>query len=178
MRQISILMIALIFFYGSFLFTPNKSHACSCAEASSPSVQLEKKDAVFFGEVMDISSSMFSSGEVTVLFEVDRVWKGVNQTEVKVVTKEQEASCGYNFAVGARYLVYASADGDDWKTGLCEGTKHLNEASGDIRELGYGDKPEEQVNLSLGFSVWSIGIPVFLAIAGMSVFIKKRKKLS
>lgn len=51
------------------------------------------------------------------------------------------AMCGYFFQEGQEYLVYASAEGAQLKTGSCSGTKRLSDARADLAVLGEGETP-------------------------------------
>jgi len=78
-----------------------------------------------------------------VLFKVERVWKGVSGTSVFVTTSPSETSCGYNFKVGNKYLVYAGkAKGQKYlSTGLCSRT---SAAQKDLAALGKGRVPAQK----------------------------------
>jgi hypothetical protein len=78
---------------------------------------------------------------VAVLFEVTNTWKGVNETQVRVYTATNSASCGFNFNLGDEYLVYASGDKSRLITGLCDRTTHISKAAKDLDVLGEGLQP-------------------------------------
>ncbi len=54
-----------------------------------------------------------------------------------VLTASQSATCGYNFKVGATYLIYArDADcGSCFSTHMCTRTRLLEDAAEDLDEL-------------------------------------------
>jgi hypothetical protein len=71
-----------------------------------------------------------------VRFEIEDVWKGTVEESAIVLTPRASAACGYSFAEGEAYLVYANGQGQRLRTGLCSGTKPLSEARADLAILG------------------------------------------
>lgn len=105
--------------------------ACSC-KISSPQEMFDAADAVFVGTATSIEDSnaagpTFSSVDpITVTFDVSEIRKGTVPATARVRTARSSASCGYEFAEGGRYLVYAGVGPDGaWATGLCSGTTGL-----------------------------------------------------
>jgi hypothetical protein len=102
--------------------------ACSC-KLFSPQEMFDRSDVVFVGTATALEDSnaagpTFSSADpITVTFDVSEVRKGTVPASAKVRTARSEISCGYEFAKGGHYLVYAGVDTDGaWVTGLCQGT--------------------------------------------------------
>jgi hypothetical protein len=106
--------------------------------SSGPACQaFWKTDAVFDAIVDDIGRTTgvqaFGAGAVPVddnlvTLTVRQAWKGVEPGRLQVVTSEFSASCGYDFKVGRRYLVFAfknRADGQ-WRVSLCSATHEFN----------------------------------------------------
>lgn len=126
------------------LFWSPVAYACKCAEPEAPSAALASAKAVFQGEVSAIQDS---GHELVVTLQVPRAWKGiVSAEEVKIRTRRDSAACGFPFAVGENYLVYASAlepaqDGASLQVLRCGRTRPLAEAEDDMRELGLGAIP-------------------------------------
>ena len=99
-----------------FVVAPRVAHACSCM-ASGPACQaFWKTDAVFDATVLAITPSgeQYGNGpagplyaEHLVRLQVKQAWKGVQPGELDVVTRGTDAACGYDFKLGARYLVFA-----------------------------------------------------------------------
>lgn len=122
--------------------------ACSCAEIESTEKALETRDAVFSGTVLKIEEPQqrrwiqSSAALMTVTIKVDTVWKGDIGEIATVKTAISGASCGYPFVENKTYLVYASHDGEDWRTILCDRTAPLAEAQEDLTQLGPGKPPE------------------------------------
>ncbi len=92
-----------------------------------------------------------SSDPIGVVFEVDEVWKGINQTQVIVYTSRFPESCGYEFST-TKYLVYANESDGDLRASLCSRTTLLSSAQEDLNELGLGEKPTEVVKIDLNDS--------------------------
>lgn len=95
--------------------------ACSCAMAT-PSEQFENATAVFVGTVNDISADGYDN---IVDFDVSESRKGLNTKSVSVTTRQQGASCGFNFEKDREYIVYAYDDRGGLGTGICNGTSLL-----------------------------------------------------
>lgn len=127
--------------------------ACSCAEAEPLEKAFATRDAVFSGTVVNIEKPkprwiQSSAALVSVTIKVDTVWKGDVGEVATVKTAISGASCGYPFVENKTYLVYASHDGKDWRTILCDRTAPLVEAQEDLAQLGSG-KPPERPSTSL-----------------------------
>lgn len=120
--------------------------ACSCVELT-PSEAFERADSVFVGEVdsFKVRSGIFGQSSIdpaTANFKVNEVWKGPQQARLTVRTMRSEASCGFEFVEGFRYLVYAR----DGQTGLCDRTALVGEARDDPAALGDGWLPGPESN--------------------------------
>ncbi|WP_279587129.1 hypothetical protein [Paenisporosarcina antarctica] len=186
-------MILVIFFISLLNYSPTTSYACSCVEANSVKDELDRSSAVFSGEVIEIvdknkSASLQSSNDpISVLFDVDESWKGVNQTQIVVYTERSEASCGYEFSLNNEYLVYAQEIDGTIKASYCSKTSLLSLAEEDLIELGIGEKPTEQVSIDLdvnegdedstnNYLLYSTSLIVVLLLAVAVVNIKRLKK--
>lgn len=116
--------------------------ACSCIQLS-PTQAFERADTVFVGEAteMKVRRGIFGQSSIdptTVEFAVSEVWKGARQESITIRTVRSEVSCGFEFEIGLKYLVYAR----DGQTGLCDRTALTNRASEDLAFLGDGQPPE------------------------------------
>ena len=69
-------------------------------------------------------------------FDVDRVWKGENESSITIQTRQSSASCGYSFEEDSNYLVYAQRNGEMLDVSLCSRTSLVSSAAEDISELG------------------------------------------
>ena len=137
------LMVILAFAVAlSFLTTPGSVSACSCIGGVSPSEAFEQATAVFSGTVISLEkpiSQVFSSADpVTVVFQVDTVWKGPKQDELAVTTPLSSVSCGYEFQIGRSYLVYASGSENALQVSKCSRTMPLVMADEDLDFLENG----------------------------------------
>lgn len=140
-----------IFLIGSF---PSITSACSCAELPSVEEEFERSKAVFSGKVVDINNkrSLIGSTTTSVLFEVTNTWKGVKQSQIIIKTGQGGGDCGYTFTKGKVYLVYAYESSmygaKSLVTIICDRTAVLSSSQEDLKVLGEGQPPMEEVNLS------------------------------
>jgi hypothetical protein len=112
---------------------PAAASACSCEV--QPSCQAYwKTEAVFDGTVVSIESvgrdgtlgdRALAFPEKLVTLAVRKSWKGVDPGDVEVLTASQSSACGFDFRVGARYLVFAHRRPTDGRLGvsLCSNTR-------------------------------------------------------
>jgi hypothetical protein len=113
--------------------------ACSCRPPTSPTAARDAVDAVFEGRA-EASSVAKSAGPglsptgLSIPFTVIRAFKGVEASgQVTVTTSGNPASCGYPFAAGETYLVYAWREKNgSLGTGLCSRTRRSAEAADDF----------------------------------------------
>jgi hypothetical protein len=165
---------------------PLTASACSCAERPSVESEFNQSKMVFSGIVKDIEENKSLSGYATksILFEVTKTWKGIDETQVIVTTGQGGGDCGYNFVEGIEYVVYANESSmyadDVFSTGICDRTAELTSASEDLDILGEGKTPTKQVELTKeleGTSIyqyWWLGIPI--VFVGLFIW-RKRKTL-
>jgi hypothetical protein len=154
--------------------------ACSCA-ISTEAEAVQHADVVFVGTVAEIDKPLAvpfvgSADPVTVTFAVTDVYKGGVPANAQLKTERSGVSCGYMFAAGARYLVYASIDETGtWRTSLCSGNRQL--AAGEAVPPG-GHAPGPWINrpssrpwlLALG------GVTVLLVIAVPLMARRRRRR--
>ena len=117
--------------------------ACSCATSGNPAQDrrdyAERADLVFTGvarseRVVDEGDPDFDGDEtIGTRFRVGRTYKGHPGRWVTIRSHVSEATCGYDFEVGARYTVFAYEEKDGYATNLCSGTKR-----GRINPENYG----------------------------------------
>ena len=143
-------MVWLLSLLGALMLAPEPAcatGACSCVGAVTPADALQRADAVFSGRVVSVREVVLSDGEPlrrwtqrAVTLKVDRAWKGLESDLVTVVTGMGGGDCGYTFARGRRYLVYANGLGEERQgalsTGICDRTRPLAQAAEDLRVLG------------------------------------------
>lgn len=120
--------------YVSFAsMTAAPAMACDCARPGSPREELQRADAVFSGEVSNVSKER---GRIE--FKVEKIWKGPRAKRISI--EYEQSDCTYVFVVGKKYLVYAHGK-DLLSTSICARTQVLDKASDDLNELGEGEKP-------------------------------------
>jgi hypothetical protein len=113
--------------------------ACSCMAPNPVCHSFWNTGAVFVGEVESItdlpmvrtSPPAFFLNSRRVHLRVREQFSGAHTEEVDVFTGLGGGDCGYAFAVGTSYLVFANARSDkNLATGICDRTKPLAEAAG------------------------------------------------
>ena len=128
---------------------------CRDRARGTPREELKRSAAVFIGTVIDVTKPRpdehMEGGRVVyedrlyvhVKFRVEKYWKGVGRGELTITieAEREESGCGYDFMSGT-YLVYANGTGRGrakrlW-TDCCTRTRRVEEAGGDLRELGAG----------------------------------------
>ncbi|WP_226641371.1 hypothetical protein [Mesobacillus subterraneus] len=155
---------------------PTASHACKCVEEKSIEKELESSKAVFSGKVIEIKTS---NNNRKVLFEVEETWKGVSQTEI--ILEDEWSSCSTDFFEGESYLVYAHEFQGELTTDICDRTRELSSAEGDLATLGTGATPTEEVDLKSKLQnpiihnmyIW---VPLIILFVLIAFFIRKRTK--
>jgi hypothetical protein len=144
------------------IWTPSTAHACQCMPPGSPAEALQEADTVFVGkELTDRSDESEPFMTDSVVFEVSRVWKGISQSQIIVRTGQGGGDCGLIFGWGGEYLVYAVRQGskNELYTNICSRTARLENASDDLKVLGVGKPPSQQVTLASPY-----GFPQFLLL--------------
>lgn len=112
---------------------PTVAHACKCARAEKPDVKTSLAGAALVAEArVDAHDFLRDVGwrtRITLL----RTYKGGDAERVEITAAK---TCGVAFEVGARYLVYADADGDaGYTTTYCSRTATLADAAADLEVL-------------------------------------------
>jgi len=131
-------LLALVL--AAFVIGPQPALACSCVQSTKPQ-QATDAAMVFTGTVQSASGSFLpvltcsrsSADTVDYTLSVDTVYKGDVSRTVVVRTVVSGASCGYQFAVGKRYTVFATTTDGRMETNLCRGN-----FEGDIAPAEYG----------------------------------------
>ena len=176
----AVIFISIILI-GSF---PSITNACSCAELPSVEEELERSKAVFSGKVIDIREKRSLNGYISklVFFEVTNTWKGVEQSEIIITTGQGGGDCGFDFKVGQEYLVYANEStmygAKSLVSTICNRTNELSSLQEDLKILGEGQPPIDNVDLTgrhegNQFYMW---VTVVVVIGIVLIFILKRHK--
>jgi hypothetical protein len=121
------------------------ARACSCAPPPDAPTALAGAHAVFQGTVVAVAledEERFQQAVAT--FSVSKVWKGPVGRSVEIRTSSSSASCGWEFQIGAEYVVYAYV----WpqtdlqlRTHLCTRTHAAYEGDPDPPLLGTPSLP-------------------------------------
>jgi hypothetical protein len=123
------MFVLLILLVAGVLVAPAPpAWACSCAKIDA----LEFADVAFVGRVTAISTV---GAERRVEFAVESVRKGSAGSTLELTTSVSSASCGFDFATGRRYRVFARSG----QTGLCSGNQEIpgfGSPAGDPISLG------------------------------------------
>lgn len=177
-KLILLLMIGIL--YAGIVAWPATANACSCIEPPGVTEELERSDAVFSGKVISIEEKppLLSVPSKTVIFQVARIWKGIEQSQVKITTGQGGGDCGFDFNMGQEYLVYAVKSNsyglNSLSTILCDRTDILSQAQGDFPLLGEGQAPTKEVDL-LSRNGWLLPLAGFI-VFGIIAFTVYRKR--
>ena len=121
---------------------------CSCIGTATPAESFSRAQAVAVGRVITIEhrklypvsrrDSLLSLWyPVRATLVVDARWKGPAADTLEVYTGLGSGDCGYPFAVGQAYLLYAdSMPGNYLATSICDRTRPLARATDDLSVLG------------------------------------------
>ncbi|WP_237899228.1 hypothetical protein [Brevibacillus brevis] len=158
----------------TFFVQPFPASACSCARPPDPLTAKDQSAAVFTGKVLQVNERTDwlrwlpfwdkpERGGFDVIFEVQSTWKGVDQTQVQIVTSSLGGACGIPFQPGQEYLVYASYwELNELETNICTRTALKADAGEDLQVLGSGTVPVRSANLDWN-NYLSIGIVIIIA---------------
>lgn len=132
--------------FSVFIFSASASDifACSCFVPEGIPVEKQVRDAytksssVFVGQVIELIKKPDNN---LVKFRVEKSWNNKFQKEIIVTTPSNSAMCGYEFAVGKKYLVYANGENDKLSTYLCTRTASAT-ANKDVAVLNKIKKPK------------------------------------
>lgn len=130
-----------------FVANPGAVSACSCVPFTKQQL-VDNASAIFTGTVTTVSRafpfglgcSVSSADPVSVTFAVETVYRGEAARSVTLQTAASGASCGYEFAAGKRYTVFATTQGGRLETNLCRGNLEGPIAPGEYG-LGAGRPP-------------------------------------
>lgn len=132
---------ALVVMSALVVAAENDALACSCMRSGPPCQAAWTADVVFAGTVRsmeEIDNNAYGTPyrSVLVRFDVERGFVNAVPGPVEIVTGTGGGDCGYSFATGGRYLVYAwKTPSSRLSTGICSRTRPLDEAEEDLRYL-------------------------------------------
>jgi hypothetical protein len=125
----------------ALVLSTEPAQACSCAAPAGPADGLNRSTAVFRGRVSEIRRPFWdrmgltNSGGYRVTFAVLKRWKGAPETSIELATRLTGEACGFPFQDKQEYLVYAVAKPEDLQTGICTGTKKVDDAAQEMVKL-------------------------------------------
>lgn len=147
-KKLFVAVIAL----SAMVLAPHSVLACSCVADYAQEKAFEDAEAVFVGRVLSIEKHRNTLRQLftddiapsyrTVEFWVTEQWKGIDKNVVTVATGFGGGDCGFYFAEGEQYLVYAHDGGfygEKLATGICSRTEVLRHADEEITALGPSD---------------------------------------
>jgi hypothetical protein len=125
------------------IVSASQADACTCASPGSACEALWQAGAVFAGEVLEIvdvgpKSERFPPAVLRIRFRVLETFAGVEAPGpyTEVYTAGHSAMCGYPFARGGRYLVFAYDYPDGTRgVSLCSATRPMGALNADLRYL-------------------------------------------
>lgn len=118
-----------VFLFSSFALSLGQSYACSCIMPADPITSMEQSEAVFAGEVTQVTTGEYQN---TITFAVSDKWKGKLGDTFTLNTGSSSAACGIDFQKDEEYIVYATDNGEGgYSAGLCSRTKVLDENAQD-----------------------------------------------
>ena len=127
------------FIFLSFLLLvfSGESNGCSCAGTQLPCESYWQASAVFLGTVTSSKDINPKRGDLDFYgrvfhFTIDKSFRGVQGTEVEIMTGNGGGDCGYGFEIGRQYLVYAYRDENRLVTGICSRTRPTSHAEADF----------------------------------------------
>ena len=146
MKNVSGLMIFLL----SMVLSSFNAFTCSCRPEFSPQtpilLALDQSSSVFLGKVLNIEiierdsmnhaedilkeEMLTLQPDVRVTFKVLSAWKGQISSHL-VLETWSTGSCGYDFKIGRKYLVYSHGK----EASICSRTKAAKNASGEMQIL-------------------------------------------
>ena len=115
---------------GIVLAHPEAACACSCAEVTDEAAY-DDAAAVFTGTLVDGDLSTFGVPERDRIleFRVDEVYKGEVAELQGVATVGDGNSCGWELPAGEEYLVFATISDGKLYSGLCSGSRPIEEGA-------------------------------------------------
>ncbi|URN93769.1 MAG: hypothetical protein NAG76_18345 [Candidatus Pristimantibacillus lignocellulolyticus] len=163
------IIIGVLIFQLIAVFSSSSVSACSCAYPQDAIEALEKSDAVFTGKVKGIKKSTMNGNAFNaVLIDVYDSWKGVQTTQFIVYT--DWSSCQFEFQQGEEYLLYSYKHEDKYIVMNCGRSTTLDSADADLKQLGQGLEPSDNVNFLFDFYKWRlITAFIILIIIGLLI---------
>jgi len=142
MKKTRLILIAIPL----LLLIRSEAYGCKCGQPTIES-SFEKVPLIFTGEVIKLDP-------FRAVLKVEKMWKGELTEEIVLLTGGRRDtggnvvvnSCDFRYALGERYLVYASGSGNELKASVCSRTRRLEVAADDLRVLERLKQAREERN--------------------------------
>lgn len=133
-------MLLRIFAFITLLFCLTSSgFACTCGgKPAKAHDYLAVADLVFSAEVLSVRDENHDDRNVLVEFKIEKIWKGELK---KIHTLRVLFNACPTLAPGKRFLIYTFEQRGSFVVSICHGTKGLEFATNDLKELGEGREP-------------------------------------
>ena len=133
MRCLGILILCLV----GIVVGSEVAIACECHRKRPIAEEFENSQAVFLGQVMEISTN---GQEDVIKSKVEKIWKGSSSKETVLTSPWLGKRCQFKFQADKESLVYAFGTEKPGTT-TCSRTALSESASEDMQRLGDGKKP-------------------------------------
>lgn len=123
MRFTLVLVIGLV----TVLGLAEEAASCSCASIP-PCSAYRTADAVFIGDVVEVRNAGRDAYSSAVQMRVVRPGKGGFEAGqlVTMHVPSQDSTCGLDFGIGQRWIIFASGGSTGPRTGPCQGSHQLS----------------------------------------------------
>ncbi len=144
-QKLKLLSIGLLVL--ALLSLSENAFACVCGPTSPPCEAYWQAEAVFIGTPKELSwieyeeklpELVIKRKQTVFSFSVDQAFRGVNGSQVAVLTGMGGGDCEYGFKIGEQYLVYAHRDGrkkEMLATSICTRTRPVRNAGEDLEYI-------------------------------------------
>jgi len=132
-------VVLVMLAFGATGLLPSPADACTCGGSGTPCGAAWSADAVFVGHVVSIESSTVPAGPMLgrrTDLAVTEAFRGLQVSELSVYTGYSGSDCGYPFAMGESFLVYAHRTPEgQFTTSICTRTRPVAKATEDLAYL-------------------------------------------
>ena len=157
---------------------PKAADACSCDMSALPCDAAWRADAVFVGNVVSIETLAVPAGVMRgrrVELAVVEAFRGLQLSEATIYTGSGSTDCGYPFAMGESFVVYANRTPEGHlTTSICTRTRPVGSAAEDLAYLRSlaAIAPGAAARIAGRVQLWGVSPPSGAqprAIAGVTV---------
>lgn len=142
---------------------PHAADACDCARSPPlDAAEIARYDVIFEGTARTIVVA--PEWGQRVLLKVHRVWRGEVGSHATVLSYESRFGCGYDFDIGAPYLVFAKLKDGKLEVPSCSHTSWMPLADDRLAALGEHGVPRSRSGCDAGArpEAWVLGLPLLL----------------